>query len=29
MNLIMTVDHGDFETYRIKGRKRFRVLPPR
>ncbi len=24
---IFTVDHSDFETYRIDGRRRFRVLP--
>jgi hypothetical protein len=24
---IFTVDHSDFETYRIEGRRRFRVLP--
>ncbi len=24
---IFTVDYGDFETYRIEGRRRFRVLP--
>jgi uncharacterized protein len=24
---ILTVDHADFETYRIEGRRRFRVLP--
>ena len=24
---ILTVDHADFETYRIQGRRRFRVLP--
>lgn len=26
---VFTVDHDDFETYRIGGRKRFRILPPR
>jgi hypothetical protein len=26
---ILTVDHADFETYRIEGRRRFRVLPAR
>ena len=26
---VFTVDHDDFETYRIEGRRRFRVLPPR
>jgi predicted nucleic acid-binding protein len=29
MNLIMTVDHGDFETYRIDGRRRFQIVPAR
>jgi predicted nucleic acid-binding protein len=24
---VFTVDHSDFETYRIEGRRRFRVLP--
>ena len=24
---IFTVDHADFETHRIEGRRRFRVLP--
>jgi uncharacterized protein len=27
LSTIFTVDHADFETYRIDGRKRFRVLP--
>jgi uncharacterized protein len=26
---IFTVDHNDFETYRIDGRRRFRILPER
>lgn len=26
---ILTVDHNDFETYRIHGKRKFRVLPPR
>ena len=26
---ILTVDHDDFETYRIDGKRGFRVLPPR
>jgi uncharacterized protein len=26
---VFTVDHDDFETYRIGGRKRFRILPDR
>jgi len=29
LNLILTVDHNDFETYRIGGRKRFNILPIR
>jgi predicted nucleic acid-binding protein len=27
LSMIFTVDHADFETYRIEGRRRFRVLP--
>ncbi len=27
LTTIFTVDRGDFETYRIEGRRRFRVLP--
>ncbi len=27
LSLILTVDHDDFETYRIGGRKRFTILP--
>ena len=26
---VFTIDHDDFETYRIGGRKRFRILPAR
>jgi predicted nucleic acid-binding protein len=26
---ILTVDHSDFETYRIEGRRRFRIVPAR
>lgn len=26
---VFTIDHDDFETYRVGGRKRLRVLPPR
>jgi hypothetical protein len=26
---VMTIDHDDFETYRIDGRRRFRILPGR
>lgn len=29
LSLILTVDHDDFETYRIGGRKRFTILPAR
>jgi len=29
LSTVFTVDHGDFETYRIGVRKRFRILPPR
>jgi predicted nucleic acid-binding protein len=29
LSLILTVDHDDFETYRIGGRKRFNILPSR
>lgn len=27
LTTIFTVDHTDFETYRIEGRRRFRILP--
>jgi predicted nucleic acid-binding protein len=27
LSLILTVDHDDFETYRIAGRKKFSILP--
>jgi predicted nucleic acid-binding protein len=27
LSTIFTVDHADFETYRIEGHRRFRVLP--
>jgi predicted nucleic acid-binding protein len=27
LSTIFTVDHGDFDTYRIEGRRRFRVIP--
>jgi len=27
LSTIFTVDHADFETYRIEGRRRFRVVP--
>jgi uncharacterized protein len=26
---IMTIDHDDFETYRMVGRRKFRILPDR
>lgn len=26
---VFTIDHDDFETYRINGKKRFRIEPPR
>ena len=29
VSTIFTVDHDDFETYRIRGCKRFRILPGR
>lgn len=29
LNVILTVDNDDFETYRIEGRRRFRVVPGR
>ena len=29
LSLILTVDHDDFETYRIEGRKTFRIIPAR
>jgi uncharacterized protein len=29
LSLILTIDHEDFETYRIGGRKRFNILPGR
>ena len=27
LSLILTVDHDDFQTYRIQGRRRFRIVP--
>jgi uncharacterized protein len=27
LSTVFTVDHADFNTYRIEGRRRFRVLP--
>jgi predicted nucleic acid-binding protein len=29
LNTIFTVDHADFETYRIVGRRRFHIVPER
>lgn len=29
LSTIFTIDHDDFETYRISGRKRLRILPSR
>ncbi|MEP7352257.1 MAG: PIN domain-containing protein [Acidobacteriota bacterium] len=29
LTTILTIDHSDFETYRIQGRKRFRIVPGR
>ena len=29
LSTIFTIDHDDFETYRIEGRRRFRILPER
>jgi predicted nucleic acid-binding protein len=29
LSTIFTIDHDDFETYRIGGRKRFRIVPSR
>lgn len=29
LNTIFTIDHDDFETYRIKGTSRFRIVPNR
>ena len=29
ISLILTIDHDDFETYRIHGRRRFRIVPNR
>jgi predicted nucleic acid-binding protein len=29
LSTILTIDHDDFETYRIGARKRFRILPAR
>ena len=29
LSMIFTVDHDDFETYRIEGRQQFRIVPDR
>jgi predicted nucleic acid-binding protein len=29
LSTVFTIDHDDFETYRIGGRKRFRIVPAR
>src|SRR5712692_8828228 len=29
VSTVFTIDHNDFETYRVGGRKRLRILPPR
>jgi predicted nucleic acid-binding protein len=29
LNVVFTIDHDDFETYRIDGRRRFRIVPGR
>ena len=29
LSLILTIDHDDFETYRLPGRKKFTILPRR
>jgi predicted nucleic acid-binding protein len=29
LNAVFTIDHDDFETYRIDGRRRFRIVPAR
>ncbi len=29
LSTVFTVDHDDFETYRIDGRRRFHIFPPR
>lgn len=29
LNRILTIDHDDFETYRIRGRQRFQIAPRR
>jgi len=29
LSTIFTIDHNDFETYRIEGKQRFRIVPER
>jgi uncharacterized protein len=29
LSTVFTIDHDDFETYRIEGRRRFRIVPDR
>jgi predicted nucleic acid-binding protein len=29
LSLILSLDHNDFETYRLPGRKKFAILPRR
>ena len=29
LSTVFTIDHDDFETYRVGGRKRLRILPAR
>ena len=29
LTMVFTVDHNDFETYRIEGKRRFRIVPER
>jgi uncharacterized protein len=29
LSTVFTIDHNDFETYRIEGRRRFRIVPDR
>ena len=29
LHTVFTVDHDDFETYRLPGKRRFRIVPPR
>ena len=29
LSTVFTIDHDDFETYRIEGRRRFRIVPSR